>query len=75
MTKNESEGPGDLGKQRPQVRSSVPAGQAVATTAEYQRGDAVGRGGGSPIELPPQFGALSRQEKTGWRRHGDRLPG
>ena len=65
MAKNESQGAGDLGKQGPQVRSSVPAGQAVATTAESQRGDSVDRGGSSPTELPPQFGRYRVKKKLG----------
>ena len=36
MAKSESKGTGDLGKHRPQVPSSVPAGKPAATAAEVQ---------------------------------------
>ena len=65
MVENESKGGGDSGKQRAQVRSSVPVGQAVATTAESTRGDTTVRSRNGPTELPPQFGRYRVKKKLG----------
>ena len=60
-----SQGAGDLGKQRPQVRSSIPAGKPTATAAEATRGDTVARRSSGPTELPPQFGRYRVKKKLG----------
>src|SRR5271157_3327864 len=66
MAKSDSKGAGDLGKQRPQAQSSVPAEKPPATAAESNRGDTgAAKRGSSPTELPPQFGRYRVKKKLG----------
>src|SRR5271163_1747639 len=65
MAENESEGGGDLGKQRLQVASSVATGEPASTVKESNRSNTPGGSRSGPTELPAQFGRYRVKKKLG----------
>jgi serine/threonine protein kinase/formylglycine-generating enzyme required for sulfatase activity len=64
MAKSESQGAGDLDKQRSQVAPSVPE-KPAATAADVNGGETVTKRASGPTELPPRFGRYRVIKKLG----------
>src|SRR4051812_25939457 len=65
MARNDNKDAGDLGKQRSQVPSSVPARKPAATAVGANRGSTVVKRGSGPPDLPAQFGRYRVKKKLG----------